>query len=234
MGAPCGMQERPQNPLTCSKHSTCSMPRMYGTPCFDPEMAIEGDPKSPIWVISLNPKTKPTQHELHGRNPITWLARDTNPTARHFQRLRAVLGEKWYACLLKEGGIAHTDLVKCGSPGFSEIEKEAVTHCRDFLISQIRRYRPKLLLILSSDASRFVAEQAQFESDRTEGQWRIDKSKRQRCYAVLSGYASPRQEHFAKLRLRRDFLAACNRLGLKPPNNTVERDARNSSARPSP
>lgn len=200
------------------------MPGRYGTPCFDPQQAIEGNPASPIWVIALNPKTKTNQHKRRKSNPVSWNRKDTDANAPHFRRLKLLLGDKWYTSLLKDGGVAHTDLLKCGSPGFTSTEKAAVSYCKEFLIDQIRKYRPKLLLVLSSDASKLIAEHAQLDAEATEGDWLLAHDSR--CYVVLSGYSSPRQERYAKLRLRRDFTAACSRLNLNPPNSTAERDAR--------
>src|SRR5688572_14870339 len=103
--------------MTCPKVAVCSMPPRYGPPVFDPCSAIEGDPSSPIWIVALNPKTKTEQHVAGAPNPMTW-ADKPNERAPHFLRLKPILGEDWHSHLLRENRIAHTDLVKCGSPSF--------------------------------------------------------------------------------------------------------------------
>ena len=206
--------------MSCPKCNECPMPVKYGTPQFDPRKAIEGDPASPIWVVSLNPKTKGENHKSGQPNPFDWSKSDRS--APHFLRLKVVLGDHWYAHLLEPGGIAHTDLVKCGSPAFADVEEEAVLHCRDFLVNQISEHRPKLLLVLSSDACRFISAEAKLAENRTEGKWQFGSAIGENCYVVLSGYTSPQQERYAKIRLGRDFLAACKRLELNPPKELNE------------
>jgi hypothetical protein len=187
------------------------MPAKYGTPNFDPLSAIEGDAESPIWIIGINPKTVPGEHATSQPNPINWT--NTRPHAPHFQRLQRVIGEQWYTCLFKEGGIAHTDLLKCGSPSYSEVEMGAVEHCKGFLLDQIRTHKPKLLLVLSSAAAGIIHGEAGLPDGSTEGTWKIEHHQ---CYVVLSGYSSPFQDRYARLRLMKDFTNACKRVGLNP------------------
>lgn len=73
--------------------------------------------------------------------------------------------------------------------------------------------------MLSSDASKVVSAQANLADDDTEGEWKFGDASADKCHVVLSGYTSHRQERYAKLRLKRDFLAACNLLGLIPPGD---------------
>jgi uracil-DNA glycosylase len=188
------------------------MPHEYGTPNFDPSKAIEGDPNSPIWIIGLNPKTEERDHISNSLNPMDWSK--TNWNAPHFRRLQGVIGKEWHSCLFKDGGIAHTDLVKCGSPQYSAAAKGAVESCRGFLVNQIQTHKPKLLLILSSDAARIIEEKMVHPEDgSTEG---VCQFGDHRCYS------SPRQDRYAKQRLMNDFLRACERLSLVPP--TVNSD----------
>jgi hypothetical protein len=204
--------------MTCSR-TDCPMRKRYGEPTFDPLAGVEGDAGSPIWVIGINQKTNPDAHTEGVPSPTTWTR--TNPNASHFRRLRPVLGESWYPALLQQAGIAHTDLLKCGSPGQTDIEKISFSHCGPFLVEQLKKHRPKLVLVVSSHAARYIADQAGFPDDATEGTWQVAPDYG--CVVVLSGYTDPRQDHFAKLRVRRDFLEACNRLALRPPNHSVQR-----------
>ncbi|MES2352900.1 MAG: uracil-DNA glycosylase family protein [Pseudomonadota bacterium] len=181
------------------------MPNQYGLPAFDPTTAVEGDPNSPIWIVALNPKTEEEDHVSGGNNPITW--KDTNPSAPHFMRLQGILGPDWYPKLFQPKGIAHTDIVKCGSPAFTLIEANAVPVCHEFFLAQIKKHKPKLLLVLSSYAARIIAKDAGLSDDATEGAWKFGEEG-EFCYVVLSGYSAPQQERYAKLRLKRDFLAA--------------------------
>jgi hypothetical protein len=215
--------------MPCPKCDECPMALKYGIPIFEPDKAVEGDAMSPIWVVGINPKTKPERHKPGKPNPITWRPEDTNWSAPHFRRLGQVLGEDWYQ-LLKSGGIAHTDLLKCGSPGVTDVENRAVSHCRSFLIHQVRKYRPKLLLIVSSAASRFIAEAANLPSGSTEGDWQFGSKSYEKCYVLLSGYTGPRQDRYAKRRLNSDFLAACIRLSLKPLNRMEAAICRRAAA----
>ena len=204
--------------MSCPKQSECPMSENYGIPDFDPTEAIEGYASSPIWVIGINQKTTPERHISGKPSPTTW--KDTDPDAPHFRRLKQVLGDEWYPHLFKLGGIAHTDLLKCGSPGYTKVEISSVPHCRDFLIEQVCKYKPKLLLIVSSAASRFISETAMLNG-KTEGVWKYKSDEE--CFVVFSGYTGPRQDRFAKYRLNKDFLAACARLNLCPPNHTIEK-----------
>jgi len=188
------------------------MPKKYGTPNFDPLDAIEGDPKSPIWIIGINPKTAPDEHAPNQPNPIDW--KSTHPNAPHFQRLQRIVGDQWYTCLFKEGGIAHTDLIKCGSPSYSEEAKGAVEHCKGFLLEQISKHKPKLLLVLSSAAAEIIQGEAKIPDGCTEGMWKIGNHQ---CHVVLSGYSSPFQDRYARLRLMKEFINACKLVGLNPP-----------------
>lgn len=195
----------------------------YGMPDFDPLEAIEGDPKSPIWVVALNPKTKDKDHILGSSNPMNWSKDIANDKCvPHFGRLKNILGEEWHSSLLQSGGIAHTDIVKCGSPSYTKTERGAVELCKDFLFEQIKKFTPKLVLVLSSDAARLFEGVAGLKDDETEGSWVIEGTS-SRCYVVLSGYSSAQQERYARRRLQRDFLAAAKRLDLWPTSDLQSR-----------
>lgn len=192
------------------------MPQKWGIPQFDPACAVEGYPDSKIWIVGLNPKTKEEKHQQNSCNPISWtnLAKTMAEIRKvpHFRRLESILGDDWFSRLLQPNGIAHTDIVKCGSPGYGKTEKSAVGHCKDFFFDQMETHQPKLLLVLSADASTLISEKACLGKDATEGEWKFDKNNT--CHVILSGYTGSWQERYAKLRLRRDFLAACNKLQL--------------------
>ena len=200
--------------MSCPKCKKCPMPKKWGIPNFDPANAVEGDSKSAIWIVGLSPKTDESEHQLNsGSNPFTWANRfKAVNKVPHFLRLKSVLGDSWFKRLLQPDGIAHTDIVKCASPvGFGKEHKGAVAYCAEFLLHQIREHRPKLLLVLSSDASRLISKEAKFKADATEGHWKINGET---CHVLLSGYTSDRQERYAKLRLQKDFLAACRKMRL--------------------
>ena len=99
---------------------------MHGTPEFDPHKAIEGDPLSPIWIVSLNPRVEPVRRTACGTNGMTWTT--SYKGVKHFRRIKGVIGDAWYERLLEPSGIAHTDLVKCGSPNFDAVAAGAVEH----------------------------------------------------------------------------------------------------------
>jgi len=207
--------------MPCPNSDRCPMVRPYGAPEFNPSEAIEGDPASPIWIVALNPKTKPADHTQGRPNPMTWGQSDLGGAyVPHFGRLKAIVGDEWHRHLLRPNGIAHTDLLKCGSPAFTQVERQSVEFCRGFLLEQIKKYRPKLLLVLSSDAARYIETAAQIDPHGTEGLWNIDDTGSP-CYVLLSGYSASQQERYARRRLRRDFLAACTRLGLHPPDSST-------------
>lgn len=191
--------------MSCCENAVCPMKAKYGIPDFNPLDAVEGFPKSPVWIVALNPKTEEEDHERGKSNPMQW--NTTEPKARHFSRLKGILGP-WYDQLFKKDGIAHTDIVKCGSPAFTSIEAEAVQHCKSYFIEQIKKHKPKLLLVLSSDAARIIAKEAELPDDVTEGTWKVGEQEDEFCFVILSGYSGPRQERYAKLRLKKDFLAA--------------------------
>lgn len=192
--------------MPCPSCNSCPMPNRFGSPNFDPLEAVEGDPNSPIWIVSLNPKTEEDDHARGEPNPINWA--DTDPAAPHFIRLKGILGTQWYGRLFQQDGIAHTDIVKCGSPSFTSIEVSAIQYCVRFFFAQVKVHKPRLLLVLSSEAARIIAEEARLGEANTEGWWQFGTTKEESCYVVLSGYSAPRQERYARLRLKRDFLAA--------------------------
>lgn len=196
------------------------MPAMWGAPNFNPCTAIEGDPTSPIWIISLNPKTNPKTHEKKSgkTNPITWEnLKRTVPEIRripHFRRLEDVIGKVRFEEILQPKGIAHTDVLKCGSPAFTVLEKPAVDFCIEFFLSQLKIYKPKILLVNSSDASRIIASTAKLKENVTEGLWDLYGPGKEPLFLIFSGYTSSHQERYAKLRLARDFDSACKSRNL--------------------
>jgi hypothetical protein len=202
-----------QSVPVCPRAAQCAMPPIHGEPSFSPQEAVEGDPRSPIWIVSLNPKTG--LPAPGGPNPMTW--GEPDPSARYFRQVRSAVGADWAPALLREGGLAHTDVVKCGSPSFDDTARLAVGTCSVFLIEQLRRYTPRVLLVLSSPAAAIVAGAAGFPKDATEGIWDLGGGDGAECNVVLGGYAAPMQDRYSRLRLRRDFVAACERAGLNPP-----------------
>lgn len=191
------------------------MPPAHGEPRFDPMEAIEGDPASPVWVVGLNPREAGDPKRPRPRpefNAMTWV--DPDPTHVHFRRVGAVIGQDWADVLFLPGGVAHTDTVKCASRRFDEAAQGAVQHCIGFLLRQIEVHKPKVLLVVSSQASRAVAQAAGFADDQASGVWATPTWT---CHVVLSGYTSPRQDRYARSRLRRDFRASCEAAGVSPP-----------------
>lgn len=207
--------------MPCPHVSACTMPPAWGIPAFNPRDGIEGDPQSPIWILGLNPKTDPKTHIMrrggpnpHTWHPIAWTHHHLNQTP-HFRRLKPVLGKR-FNMLLQQNGIASTDVLKCGSPAWKAEEVQAVDHCFGFFLDQLKAFQPRVLLVLSSNASRIIASpnHANITANATCGQWHGLYGGSKQLDVILSGYTGSQQERYARLRLANEINLVCTRCGL--------------------
>ncbi len=184
----------------CSAFSGSSYCRGY-----PPEQSIEGHRNSKVWIVGLNPAAEPPRAFAELENYFD------NPNIIHdyFRNFRTV-SERLFGLFGKDGGVAHTDLVKCASPswppsGVKYAEaNEIIANCKNYLISQLRSMRPKLVICNGSWTGSAIKEflvPPRNEHDCTAYTTRFEG---QEIHIVLSGFVG-RLDNYAKRRLGREI-----------------------------
>ena len=179
-----------------------------------PEEFIEGNPKSQIWIIGLNPKEEPPPFSV---SELVYCL--DNEAARHsyfsdFGKLSASLR------LHSEGNAAHTDLVKCHSRSWLKKpaqKRQIIANCRVYLENQLKRYMPRLIICNGADVAKMMIEivppkkplgpfQTQYVADFQDATVGV----------ILSGFVG-RLDGYAKARLGREIEQAMDELSLPSP-----------------
>lgn len=135
----------------------------YRPTTVSPDQWIEGDPESPIWIIGLNPKT-PKNPDVELNLSSDQLRNDFSTRAKNVSYFRdfSRVSLKLFSALGLEKGVAHTDIVKCDSTewppkGVSSDDVMLIERsCANYLESQIRAHKPKLLICNGSSVSTYI------------------------------------------------------------------------------
>lgn len=130
----------------------------------------EGDPESPIWIIGINPAAASdwTDPDRTREMLKDWLLakeykgnpNKERPYFKDFSKVSGPLFDK----LGERNGIAHTDIVKCASKRFPPEQAKGakanvvVQNCRDYLLEQIRKHKPRMLICNGSPVSKYILE----------------------------------------------------------------------------
>jgi uracil-DNA glycosylase len=128
---------------------------------YKPEEFIEGDPRSPIWIIGLNPAMSTDWRD--GRSTVE--LRDgfaaLVATNGYFRKFRNVAG--WlFVQLGQPMGVAHTDLIKCASSTWppsgvpAENAGKIASICSAYLRDQLLMYRPRVFICNGTAVCHFI------------------------------------------------------------------------------
>jgi uracil-DNA glycosylase len=165
---------------------------------YQPEEFLEGKKGSRVWIVGLNPAKEPlgTIEELEKK--FDNLTADDS----YFKKFKSV-SKLLFDNLGKELGTAHTDIVKCSRSTFLK-GKEAevvIRNCQGFLETQIKNYKPAVIVCNGTAVSKFMLSFLLPPSDYTKEQtsyWsKIDGVN---VCVVLSGYIG-RIDNFSRSRL---------------------------------
>lgn len=126
---------------------------------YEPEEFLEGKWSSKIWIIGLNPgEDKDWKDEKRFADDLQQCFSNLDKVNTYFKRFKSVSG-KLFSLLGKDDGVAHTDLVKCSSQKWPPIDTDKknmehiINNCKGHLISQIKRFRPALIVCNGVDVS---------------------------------------------------------------------------------
>ena len=185
----------------CEKCSNCvfSFARKY-----KPEEFIEGKTSSSVWIIGINPAQEPKGGDQRSVSDLSnhFVNR---PFHRYFNSFAGV-SKRVFEDLGEEHGVAHTDLIKCfrknlkGCKG-SEINS-AIENCQGYLLKQISKYKPELLICNGALVSHAIQKILPPENwySATSYQARLDRVV---VSVVLSGFIS-QMDSYSKQRLGKE------------------------------
>ena len=204
------------NTFSCDRCATHNV-RFCRT--YKPEEFIEGDPSSPSWIIGINPAESGDWRD--GRSTLE-LAQGFSEHAKktgYFRDFRAV-SPQLFARLGVAGGVAHTDLVKCSSESWPPADvggrsaSAIVANCSDYLLQQIRRFRPKLLICNGSAVCEYIRDIVKTSDTMELATSYVGTIDEQSITVVLSGFIG-RIDNHARRRLGREIEDHARRLGLE-------------------
>lgn len=182
---------------------------------YRPDDYIVGSAQSPIWIVGLNPADEPRP----GLTALREYFDDPSGVHSYFRRF-AVVSPRLFNSFGKPFGTAHTDLVKCVShkwppPGVRPADRSAIIrNCEGFLVSQIKKYRPVMIICNGSEVSdalkRALPPSSKPADCPTSYFTQVDGQK---LCIVLSGFIG-RLDTYAKQRLGAEIEARLAELGM--------------------
>lgn len=125
---------------------------------YAPDDYIEGNNNSLIWIIGLNPRR--IDESKNKQRTVEELRKYFQGTQHpYFQKFQSV-SPRLYEQLGRQGGVAHTDIVKCASNQFptGSEANTIVSNCFGYLKNQIIKHKPKILICNGAVVSRNILE----------------------------------------------------------------------------
>jgi len=174
---------------------------------YEPHEFIEGDPRSSIWIVGLNPKEDGDWSDPRGKEGLRNYFQDPTRVSPYFKQFGVVSG-RLFDLLGKEGGAAHTDLVKCSSHSWppKNVKKAdratIIRKCVAYLDMQIQTHQPRVIVCNGSEVSAEMRrllpppDDTPSEATRYIYKWPLGND----VTIVLSGFIG-RLDNYAKRRL---------------------------------
>jgi len=167
---------------------------------------IEGKKDSQIWIVGLNPAAEQDWEDPRTTEDLEKYFDVPDDIHGYFKDFKTV-SEVLFGNFGKNGGTAHTDLVKCSSKSFPPKTAKGKTtaividNCKGFLEEQIKTHKPKIIVCNGVEVSRFMLNFLPPPSDYTKAQTSYWSNIGQATVCVvLSGFIG-RIDNFAKRRL---------------------------------
>jgi uracil-DNA glycosylase len=201
--------------MECFACTRCHAPLRYDR-SYPPSAFLEGFDDAPTWIVGLNPAVDESKDPWGDSLEMLRTRLREKREKRYFSRFKSV--SPWLHRQLGEpGGVAHTDLVRCGSARFRFASKRAenlsIKNCTPYLIEQVAALRPKLLIANGApvaDALFACAERVQMELSGTTFRGEIGGHE---LTVVMSGFVQ-RLDRYACMRLGAEIHSHATALGL--------------------
>lgn len=127
-----------------------------------PSECFEGNPSAEIWIVGLNPKADIGHVETRTKEEFENFDPDCHRYFADFKKVSPKLYKNWKS---ENSNVAHTDLVKCFSLSFPPFNNQVITNrkkahreiidnCSVYLIEQIHKASPKLIICNGSAVCR--------------------------------------------------------------------------------
>jgi len=131
---------------------------------YTPEDFLHGQRNALVWIIGLNPKGEDGYNDSDSSEKrLNCFSEEQfrRKPDRYYARFGKVL--PWLLHTLgKEGGVAHTDLIKCYSPQFPPANVKGhdvnlmIQNCIGYLATQIRTHKPRIIICHGSPVGRYI------------------------------------------------------------------------------
>ena len=193
--------------------ATCAECREFGLQfarAYAPEEFIEGDRGARVWIVGLNPAQDPDWQDPRSAEDLLAYFDDESRVHGYFKQFKAV-SPKLYGLLGKQGGAAHTDLVKCSSMSWppenvtTSGRGRIIANCSRYLQSQLASRAPELIICngseVSSEIKRLLPPAAGTPADATSY---VHLGSKHRIAVVLSGFIG-RIDNYSRRRLGKDI-----------------------------
>ena len=173
---------------------------------YEPVEFIEGKTDSLVWIVGLNPAAEQNWVDARTKEELGRYFDDPKTINGYFKDFEAV-SEVVFSGFGTPQGTAHTDIVKCSSKSFppetakGEKAKLVISNCKKFLESQLKQFKPKIIVCNGTEVSKFMLKflppPATFTKSQTSYWSHIGE---QEVCVVLSGFIG-RIDNYAKRRL---------------------------------
>ena len=170
----------------------------------EPIKSLEGRSSSSVWIIGLNPAMDQDWIDERSESDLNNYFDDPSKLSSYFKDFERV-SPKLFSLFGKEDGVAHADLVKCSSKKWppdtckgSKAKNEVVANCKGYLIEQIAKYKPKMIICNGAPISHEIQSILK-PVDKNETYYTTE-SDGLKVIVVLSGFIG-RIDNFSRRRL---------------------------------
>jgi uracil-DNA glycosylase len=199
---------------------TCDHCASYGLRfqrAYEPHEFIEGNRAARVWIVGLNPAQDLNWVDNRSASELLEYFDDESKIHGYFKQFR-VVSEELYERFGKDGGVAHTDLIKCSSKAWppegvsSRGRSEIISNCTKHLQRQLAQFQPSVIICNGSEVSAEVKRLLPApEGTSANATNYIHEADGRRIIVILSGFIG-RIDNYSKRRLGVEVEAVLRRL----------------------
>ena len=186
------------------KCNRCKQYGMYFERQYSPSEYFEGDLNSDIWIVGINPAGDPGRNDGRSLDELRHYFDEMQMVHSYFKSFEHV-SPHIYNSFGKEGGVGHTDIVKCYSnkfppDGSAHSGRAIVENCMPYFREQLSRHCPKMIICNGTSVCKTITKAVPKIGGRALDTYYFGNVNGKTVIVVLSGFIG-RIDNYSRRRL---------------------------------